>query len=81
MNQVEAQLRPDLDQQNPPQPLDPLDTLCTSCHGDRSNKLKCSDKWRDHLIEGRASEAVWEAVTVQLLDPDQPAADGTICGW
>jgi hypothetical protein len=75
MDQVEATLG--IDQ------TDPVNTLCTSCHGDRSSRLQrsgCTDKWRNHLIEGRASEAVWEDVTDQLLS-DQPAADGTICGW
>jgi hypothetical protein len=75
MDQVEAQLGTDQS--------DPLNTLCKSCHGDRSNTLSrkgCTDKWRNHLIEGRASESVWEEVSL-LTVSDQPASDGTICGW
>ena len=75
MDKVEAQLGTDQ--------TDPLNTLCTSCHGDRSNTLSrrgCTDKWRNHLIEGRASESAWEDVSVMVVS-GQPASDGTICGW
>jgi len=54
----------------------PYNTVCTSCHGDRSNTLSrrgCTDKWRNHLIEGRASEKVWEYISI-----DQT---GGTCGW
>ena len=55
---------------------DPLNTVCTSCHGDRSNSLSrkgCTTKWKNHLIEGRAAESVWEDVSL--------AVEGTTCGW
>jgi len=60
---------------------DPLTTVCTSCHGDRTRTLKrngCSDGWKNHLVEGRASESVWLAVT------DSQLSKGVItetCGW
>ena len=55
---------------------DPLSTVCTSCHGDRTNTLSrkgCTTKWKNHLIEGRVAEPVWENVSL--------AFDGTTCGW
>jgi hypothetical protein len=58
-------------------------TVCRGCHGDRTNSLQrrgCTDKWKNHLIQGRASEVAWEEVTVNNVS-GQPAADGTICGW
>jgi hypothetical protein len=54
----------------------PEATVCTSCHGDRTRTLVrrgCSTKWKNHLIEGRASEPVWEAVSI--------AHAGSTCGW
>jgi len=54
----------------------PLTTVCTSCHGDRSNSLSrrgCTTKWKQHLVEGRAAESVWEHVSVSLI--------GDTCGW
>jgi hypothetical protein len=61
----------------------PETTVCTSCHGNRVRTLErkgCTDRWKNHLVEGRASEAVWEYVTETHLDTE-PAADGTLCGW
>jgi hypothetical protein len=61
----------------------PETTVCTSCHGNRVNRLAkagCSERWKNHLIEGRASEKVWEYITANYV-PGQPAADGTYCGW
>ncbi|MCG6887262.1 MAG: hypothetical protein LJE74_08645 [Proteobacteria bacterium] len=55
---------------------DPFGTLCTSCHGNRANTLArrgCTEKWRNHLIEGRASEKVWEYVA--------ETQTGSTCGW
>ena len=55
---------------------DPYTTVCTSCHGDRSGNLPsrgCSKKWKNHLVEGRVSELVWEYVSQDLL--------GNTCGW
>jgi len=54
----------------------PENTVCTSCHGDRTRTLSrrgCSDKWRNHLIEGRAAESVWEYVSTLYA--------GDTCGW
>jgi hypothetical protein len=54
----------------------PETTVCTSCHGNRTSTLSrrgCSNKWRNHLIQGRASEAVWEYVSTKYA--------GTTCGW
>jgi hypothetical protein len=54
----------------------PENTVCTSCHGSRTSTLSrrgCSSKWRNHLIQGRASEAVWEYVSTKYA--------GTTCGW
>jgi hypothetical protein len=54
----------------------PENTVCTSCHGDRSRTLErrgCSTKWRNHLIEGRASEPVWEYMSTTYA--------GSTCGW
>jgi len=53
---------------------DPLTTLCVRCHQDRSNKVNCnSTRWKDHLVEGRAAEPVWEYVSTLLT--------GSTCGW
>jgi len=60
-----------------------LNTLCQSCHGNRSGTLHrkgCTDRWKNHLIEGRASEVTWEAVAGAEIS-GQPAADGTVCGY
>jgi hypothetical protein len=62
---------------------DPEQTVCKSCHGDRTNTLRrkgCTTKWKNHLVEGRASEVAWETVTADNVS-GQPAADGTICSW
>jgi hypothetical protein len=55
---------------------DPLSTVCTSCHGDRSKTMKrkgCSDGWKNHLVQGRASESVWVDVSNNILNDT--------CGW
>ena len=55
---------------------DPYTTLCTSCHGNRSSVLArkgCNDRWKNHLVEGRASEKVWEYVSNDTL--------GDTCGY
>ena len=54
----------------------PENTVCSSCHGDRTRTLQrrgCSDKWRNHLIEGRAAESVWEYISTTYA--------GSTCGW
>ena len=55
---------------------DPTNTVCTSCHGDRSGSLArrgCTDKWKNHLIQGRASEVAWEYMSTTYA--------GSTCGW
>jgi hypothetical protein len=56
---------------------DPLNRLCESCHGDESDEVQCggSDgkEWKEHLTEGRVSEAVWVDVSQTLT--------GSTCGW
>ena len=54
----------------------PENTVCSSCHGDRTRTLErrgCSDKWKNHLIEGRASQSVWEYISTTYA--------GDTCGW
>ncbi|MGB5540503.1 MAG: hypothetical protein WBO37_10470 [Gammaproteobacteria bacterium] len=54
----------------------PESTVCTSCHGDRTSSLSrrgCTDKWKNHLIQGRAAEPVWEHVSTTYA--------GSTCGW
>jgi hypothetical protein len=56
--------------------VDPKNSVCTSCHGDRSRTLErrgCSDKWRNHLIQGRASEQAWVYMSSTYA--------GSTCGW
>jgi hypothetical protein len=51
-----------------------LTTLCLTCHGDRSRSISCSStRWKNHLVEGRASESVWESVSKNKT--------GTTCGY
>jgi hypothetical protein len=53
---------------------DGTDGICLACHGARTNGVtNCSNSWKNHLIEGRVAESVWEAVSV--------AQSGTTCGW
>jgi len=52
----------------------PLTTVCMQCHRDRTSKLNCGNtRWKDHLIEGRVAESVWEYVSEQVA--------GSTCGW
>jgi hypothetical protein len=52
-----------------------LNTLCESCHGDERDEVSCNDReWKEHLTEGRVSEAVWEDVSRALTG-------GSTCGW
>jgi hypothetical protein len=41
----------------------PFNTLCKTCHGDRSKNVTCSTKWKNHIVEGRASGLAWEYVS------------------
>jgi hypothetical protein len=55
-------------------PDDPLTTVCVQCHQDRTNKASCSStRWKNHIIEGRVAEGVWENVSNYLLNDT--------CGW
>ena len=53
---------------------DPYTTVCVQCHQDRTNKLNCdSTRWKNHLLEGRVAESVWEYVSTDTA--------GSTCGW
>ena len=48
--------------------------LCEECHDDNRNHLpnvSCDSEWRNHLIQGRVSQVVWEDVSSPLGG----------CGW
>ena len=70
---------------NDPQSI--YDTVCASCHQLNGgpdvgfqNEVACNNTtWKNHLIQGRVAEEVWEFVTdVETLGtPDE----GTNCGW
>ncbi len=50
--------------------------LCSNCHEGRFNglsRVNCDDDWRDHLIQGRVSQVVWEDVSRKRT--------GSTCGW
>jgi hypothetical protein len=55
----------------------PEDVLCQQCHRDKSNSVSCGgragSKWKNHLIEGRVTESVWEDVSTRFA--------GSTCGW
>jgi hypothetical protein len=55
----------------------PLNTVCEGCHGDESDDVSCSGndgrRWKEHLTEGRVSEAIWTLVSNDLA--------GSTCGW
>jgi hypothetical protein len=51
-----------------------LDQLCSTCHRRNNNRLdtvNCGQQWKNHLIEGRVSQSVWEGVSEPLGG----------CGW
>ena len=53
---------------------DPLNTVCRGCHSDESDEVACNEKeWKEHLLEGRVADSVWEQVSVSLT--------GSTCGW
>jgi hypothetical protein len=55
-------------------PTEPEDVVCQQCHKNRLNKLSCnSTRWKNHLLEGRVAESVWEEVSNRHL--------GSTCGW
>jgi hypothetical protein len=49
--------------------------LCSECHGgdNELNSVQCDREWREHLIEGRVSQIVWEDVSIDRT--------GGTCGW
>lgn len=52
------------------------DDLCSTCHRRNINRIRnvnCGQQWKNHLIEGRVAQSVWEEVSV-----DQT---GGTCGW
>jgi hypothetical protein len=56
----------------------PNGPTCRACHDtqspDNSGQLSCDNPtWKQHLIEGRVAESVWEDVSI--------SKDGTTCGW
>ncbi|OIP49020.1 MAG: hypothetical protein AUK28_04220 [Desulfobacterales bacterium CG2_30_60_27] len=54
----------------------PYTTLCVTCHSNRQATLKkkgCTTRWKKHLVEGRASESVWEAISKENT--------GSTCGY
>jgi PKD repeat protein len=53
---------------------DGTDGICLACHGPRTGGVaNCTIGWKNHLIQGRVAESVWETVSV--------AQSGTTCGW
>jgi hypothetical protein len=51
----------------------PLTTACLACHNNESNSVSCDNTWKEHLVEGRVAESVWEYVSTTLT--------GSTCGW
>ncbi len=55
----------------------PRTTVCRGCHDDEWSEVSCNGsdgrRWKEHLIEGRVSEKVWEYVA-------QTRTNST-CGW
>ena len=47
--------------------------LCTNCHDDENElgEQECDGEWREHLIQGRVSQVVWEELSAPLGG----------CGW
>jgi hypothetical protein len=48
--------------------------LCSECHDDHENNLdevSCDREWREHLIQGRVAQVVWEDISAPLGG----------CGW
>jgi len=49
-----------------------LDQLCTTCHGENElGDVSCDTTWKQHLVQGRVSQSVWEQVSAPLGG----------CGW
>jgi cytochrome c553 len=51
--------------------------VCSGCHSQEypnGGVMNCGNTWREHLEDGRVSQALWE-------DMSPVAADGTRCSW
>jgi hypothetical protein len=48
-----------------------LDRMCSECHDDELGEQRCDREWREHLIEGRIAQSVWEKLSAPLGG----------CGW
>ena len=61
-----------------PEVQNPRSTVCQECHDDEWSEVSCSGEdgreWKEHLIEGRVAEKVWEHVS-------RLRTGGTTCGW
>ena len=72
--EIQGYLSGDLSDPDNINQIAPEDGVCQQCHRDRTNKLTCaSSRWKDHLLEGRVAESVWEDVSNNHL--------GSTCGW
>jgi hypothetical protein len=45
--------------------------LCSGCHENELGEQRCNGTWREHLIQGRVSQVVWEDLSAPLGG----------CGW
>ncbi|MEN8207600.1 MAG: hypothetical protein ABFS24_16590, partial [Pseudomonadota bacterium] len=72
--EIQGYLSGDLSDPDNINQIAPEDGVCQQCHRDRISKLSCnSTRWKDHLIEARVAESVWEDVSQTHL--------GSTCGW
>jgi hypothetical protein len=72
--EIQGYLSGDLSDPDNTGQIAPEDGVCQQCHKDRTSKLKCaSTRWKDHLLEGRVAESVWEDVSTTWT--------GSTCGW
>jgi hypothetical protein len=51
--------------------VDQLNELCDQCHKNELGEEECDGDWREHLIEGRIAQSVWEKLSAPLGG----------CGW
>ena len=63
----DGSVAPDVAQQN---------EACGACHGNERGQQSCDTERKQHLTEGRVSQALWEFVTF-----DTGVTAGTTCGW
>jgi len=50
--------------------------LCSACHDNELGEVECDREWKEHLIEGRVSQAVWEDVS-----RSESGTGHSTCGW